>query len=459
MEERRSVRRLGHAALAALAFAGCRDVLGVTGYGVRPSDAGAGLRSEAGRSREVGTSYSSTCGGTAYASGACGACMDRACCSEASACALDPGCRALSTCLGQCGSDDAACRVVCNLSIRRTTAMSELMKCAADGCPRCAAAHATYGGLTCERCLEATDPGDLDRLSHSVAALELDSCQADCPPSYRTECRCDDVYPQGEGEGRDVLDALNESCATECQDPDWSCLGSVQYAGIPSDQKELVLHVGVAEVPLLAPLRNAEVSPCSAADDLCAMPGVPTAVGADGFVLLRLSRQGTGSGALPFFGALQVNWTDADGGGPSNVLLYFFPSMSRSPSWTWRRLVPRWLAQRDVESALPVKVDWAVQGGVVWSAATCNGLAAENLVATLDSGDHPYYLDDLWLIDTGLQQTSTSGLGAFVNPLPGRRVLTLELADSHRKVGSYKFTVRPGTITTLSLTPSGDSGP
>lgn len=478
-------------ALATLLLAGCRDVLGVKGYTTAPAEAGA--------------RYTSSVSGIPYVSEACVKCIDDSCRMQQNDCSNDPACKVLSRCLAECKKDDVKCRVTCNLSTRRTTPMSKLMACAAAQCSECAAAHATYGGVACQRDLEKEHGPELDRLSRSVAALELDSCRQDCPPPLRDLCECSDIYapgsssadasigtPSGDvsdsdaGDARPVVEALENAVTTYNDDcllrQDWSCLGSVPNLDVPTLPTELTLHVGFVDVTKTTTftlLTNVLVRHCGGVEVGCSKPapdaGLPT--DSDGFVEFSLPRE-SGSSSGWFFDGLTARW-DFVADEPSYFLLYFYPLyLSRTPRWIVRRLVSKQAATDSVKIALSEDADWPNKGGIVWSVTTCNGLAGIGVQASLTPVGHvsldsnnsnAYYTNGSWGLQPDQNSTSESGLGAFVNVSPGEWDLNLNLsadAGAHldpdsrpthspdeRRIGTYRLYVRPGAITTVALAP------
>src|SRR6267154_3797420 len=86
--------------------AGCKQILGLTERG---DSFDAGL-TEAGVAPPV--TVIGQCGSLAHPSTTCAECMDRNCCTEASACQVDSSCNTAFDCLARC-ADDGACRARC----------------------------------------------------------------------------------------------------------------------------------------------------------------------------------------------------------------------------------------------------------------------------------------------------------------------------------------------------------
>jgi hypothetical protein len=502
--------------LAALLVAGCRDVLGIGGYGIFEPEAGirdagngprdADVKLDAtidaqptpSPTPETGPTEPSTYtgkNGTVYASAVCGECIDMKCSAEASACASDLACRDLSACLALCMKSDKDCPARCNLSTRRTTPMSALTVCAALNCDACEAGHATYGGLYCQSCLNAEHPGVLAVFSRNFAALELDSCRQDCPPPYRDRehCPCSDIYGSAKsasvtdagrpqvssssatdaGDAEEVLNALksaakSERCLPLCEDPrpqDWSCLDSLHAPGLPSDLQTFELNLKLIDLAGDA-VAGARVRPCSGAvPDCSGDPPVPkdaSATDSNGFAQLVFKRPVTGAGAPQFFGSIEVSWGEEDGGDPSSVLLYFIP-LARNPTWTLRRLVSRGIADFNVKYVLGRYPDWKNTGGIVFSAVTCSGDPAVGVEAELDGvradagGASVFYSGEGSALDPMAHSTTTVGMGAFVNVSEMGHTLTLFHKDPEsgmrKDIGVYPLYVRAGSITTVALAP------
>jgi hypothetical protein len=489
VEQRRGLGRcVRHGVLAALLLAGCRDVLGVTGYGLLPR-ADASVREAGAPPRDAHTlspnmddgratsepEYTSPYG-TEYVDARCGMCMDQYCGSEAEACSHDVRCATGSSCLAQCGGPGADwCWVLCNQITRRTPPMSELMACAAHNCPdHCAIGHATYRSRGCTDCLTENAGPLLNEFAKSVAALDLDSCRQDCPPPYRDErCPCSDIYRFGSrssvaeagprnhgdaatdggrqrstavvgdaawdaGNGSDVLNALEavvkdqsitNKCYTACNEPDWSCLNSLPSSPPFDDRQELELDLTLFSV-LDQPTAGAHVRICQAVDPDC-VEGPEHVTDAAGFTRFSLKRNTSGSAASSFFGSLLVNWEGDSGDDPSSALLYFIPIPPRSPTWTVRRLVSTTIANGNVMSVIGRLPNWQENGGIVFSVTDCNGVAAPDVTAELDGphaadSDLVFYSDGQWSLSRTATSTTSSALGAFVDVTTSRqRTLTL----------------------------------
>jgi hypothetical protein len=350
-----------------------------------------------------------------------------------------------------------------------------MIECAARRCDQCAVAHPTFGGLACTECLETNAPDTLKALSTSISALELESCQQDCSPGFDSECACTEYIGAGTADGglggAKILDNLRTPrCSGDCLvTPDWSCLDHVQSPPLKSVPGPLLLHVRVTPyeetlMPKLVdagamdssppPLVGAKVTVCPYGGLPCSSAPSPSATTQPGTGLADFTLQPK-PGA--YFGHLAVSWDD-EGTPPrtSTALLYFFPPLRRSPSWTWRRAVSRKLAEDIVKNSFGDKapvLDWSNYGGIVWSVAACNGVPAPGVTVNLEDGGPGLLLRGDFTLTDELDETSRVGLGAFLNVEARQRQITLRLRETDQVIGTYDFLVEKGAITTLSFAP------
>ena len=481
----RLCRTIAVALGASLGAWGCRDVLGVRGYiATDPSPPDSGKTHKSGMPRsDGGPTFVEQCGNVGYASEECATCIQgsEVVCKAAQVCAGVPGCNLLAECLAKCDADDALCRVKCNESIRRTSEMSAFMVAAANHCPMCAVARPTFGGLGCETCIEALKSGPatpksgkeiLASVATNLQALELDACQRDCPPKL-DKCACTEFVKDGESTLNEVKSLCKSECMLNASHADVNCLGNVRWPEV-NEAMPLDLHVSAVDIKYGQPLPDASVSVC--ADDSCS-PALdtngkqvpPARLGDDGFAVFQGLTSFAGNEYLDH---IQVDWRGDMETVDSHALFYFFPGFRRSPTWTVRRAV----ARKDAEDRLAGipgllkngHLEWDRFGGVIWSAATCDGLGASGLTAHLVDESDPhhddlssrFYCDLTWIprpFGNGpneLSQTVGSGMGVFVNVPPGQKILTLYADEANDvRYGVYAFKVEVGKITTLALTP------
>ena len=80
----------------------------------------------------VGGGSADACGGGSYADPTCDACMRTSCCLEEAACANNPSCGAVETCVGECSDPD--CVAGCEATYGSSSAAANLDACYADSC-------------------------------------------------------------------------------------------------------------------------------------------------------------------------------------------------------------------------------------------------------------------------------------------------------------------------------------
>jgi len=428
------------------ALSGCRQILGTGGYGVR-EDAGVVL-------------YQGVSDGVSYTAKSCRDCVDQSCAREAAACAGEPACLAMATCLAKCSPDDHACRGQCNLTIPGTPEMTALIACEASACSEagCGASRALWGGESCDACL-AERPGCSEALlefSKNPGELHPEPCStSDCRASVPT-CGCDAYSSTEAPTVSALLECTTGICQSACSgSSDWTCLGSVQ-APVPAPGKRLDLHLSLVQADnFTTPVSSFSVAACTELDPDC----VPDRIAADASVI-AVAPTTTGTAELTtmdappqalgqrFFGHLLV--TSSYLGYPG-ALLYFFPPVRQSPAWITRRLVSRNLADATARN-IGVTLDWTSKGGVVFSSTSCDGIAP-GVHVELTGGEHVYYFGDAVGVEPDAGATSSSGLGFVPNLVPGARTVTATLKASGQLVGKYQIQVVAGMITHLILNP------
>ncbi len=457
------VRALATLGVALLFVAGCRDILGVKGYGVYADATEAGPKNACTRVADAGST--------------CATCVANHCCDEWDACMKEPACKAMNLCVTSCrDKDDHQCRGPCNQSIPHTQEWGDLVACEATQCPTCPGSRLIRGAAPCDDCLARECASDVDTLSRYPTALRLDDCRENClavPDADRaaTGCTCAE-YAQG-ARAVDAVDKCEEShCGGEICYPqvEWSCLGQVQLPGPESDPAGMVqpldLHVGVVDArTFVSPVvQNLGVAACSPHDVSCGMPIVMTTTSTDGWLDLMPILETQSQQPWFFEYLLVTNPGDVD------ALFYFFPPVRRSPSWRTRRLVTQDYAQQEV-NLLAMTINWHDKGGIVWSVTSCGvqpplhfasgvSVSATPDAATPDAGmwmAPTYYIDgDVLRPETQLSATTLSGVGAMINVHPGHWTLTASTKDSNAGggiLGTYHIQVSAGKLTHVTMAP------
>jgi hypothetical protein len=211
----------------------------------------------------------------------------------------------------------------------------------------------------------------------------------------------------------------------------------------------LELHVDAAivghENDSPNPLAGMTVTACNDVDLDCAVQG-KASLPSDGYADLNI----TAKGPYPYFSRLKLDWTNETD--QLNAIFAFFPAqLPRDKMWTWRRVVPRSLADADV-APLGMSIMWDEKAGLIWSVATCNNVPAEDVTAELDSGERIYYLEQTLVLSATRTRTSSVALGVVINAEPGDKTMRLFTSDG-QQIGQYSFRLFKGAITTLALAP------
>lgn len=441
----------GACALLAMA-AGCRQVLGVDGYGTTDTcDAPPGTFTGK--------------GDIDYSCRSCRDCVDHSCSDIVLRCADDPACEAMAQCLAKCEPLDSACRGKCNLSIPRTTAFDNLVACEANHCTQCTASLIPVGTASCDACVIKECPDALATLSKSKSALALDLCQSDCPFSGNDGtgmpiCPCAAANEAASNALAELNRCTNDAtmadggttpgpCKLRCNDTkaNWSCLDSVQWPPPPTSLKEIDLHLQLISVDTGMPLSNMSVSVCASLD--CGQLTPVDQTDPQGWVSLPIVKPPQLGGDL-FFGYLEANdTTDIPQADKAPALIYFFPPVRKSLSWTSRRVVSKKLADSTLTS-ISVPPDWT-KGGIVFSVTSCVHQPAEGVTVTVE-GSTTYYFEGL-AVKESLEKTSSIGLG-FIANLVGQQTIHAEVAATEQRIGDYSVQVNPGSLTHVTIAPA-----
>ena len=250
----------------------------------------------------------SACGIT-MPTGACEECVASQCCEQASACAGDPACLALESCLLGCGSD-YACRATCTKvdQIGSQTDVPTLDACVAASCNQsCGMICGQAGSYTapdaaqaCQQCVEAKSCAQTLACTSSVACEVLGHCAYSCTtPDCRAACADD---------AGDVDEFVNTAlgvgipCYGPCQvGHDWTCVGSVAWPTSHSTEQDVTVTVDGLNGASPA---GVSVQVCKQGDDSCATPFSKGTSNASGAVSLSLPAP---SGFFGFQGSFELS--------------------------------------------------------------------------------------------------------------------------------------------------------
>lgn len=431
---------------ALLCLFGCRQVLGVDSYGT------------------IGD-YPGKNDGILYSSQSCRDCVDRHCAEQATKCSAEPACAALAQCLARCTLDNYDCRGKCNLSTPDTLEMRELVQCeASNRCTECGSSRAVWNGAPCDKCMQnCTD--ELDAFSKDEGALNAGACQRECPKSA-PHCDCSGYPDAGqEPETLTNIRACAEGpCSPTCTTPppDWTCLGNAKWQAAALSLDKLELYFRATNVIGDSPVSGLSIKACPELDPACVVPsgdaaGIPETSQPLGWANLPIERPTT---APKFFGHLVASGPDF------NALLYLFPPVRLTPSWRTMRLVSRSAADA-ITTAAPLNLTphWESNGGIVWSVTSCNKappegvkVSAAGVRVTISSGERAYYSSSDITLDPNLGETTSVGLGVFINVRPSlSAVLTAKVTVNGKTqdIGTYPVQVKKGSITHVAMAPGG----
>jgi hypothetical protein len=324
------LRRAAFATVAlAVAAVACRQLLDI-GPEPRTDFADSGV--------EGGVEAGPGCG-VVYAGTQCQACMESQCCSYASACAADPTCNGLQTCLATCGADggaDPTCRAACASSnqIGANAPADELGACLAKGCGQ-------ECGLRCGGGSTFLDVGDASVAC--AACIAADLCQVATTCATESECQaifgclwtpydpnhvpsCLSEHEAGVDAAEAVIDGLSHTCLSACAtDNQWRCVGSdLPPAWTQPTAVTLSLFYLSAQAPD-GGVADASVTLCNPFAPPCTAVASGT-TGASGQVTISAPPQLAGAGGSGYF--------LIDGAGLIPELYYWgFPLGGSSQSW------------------------------------------------------------------------------------------------------------------------------
>jgi hypothetical protein len=263
----------------------CQQVLSIDGaVEVRGLDGG--IDGPDGRGVGVESGEGGIACGISVPEGSCASCVTTSCCAQMSACAADPQCRALETCLLACGGD-YACRSACNTAaypVGAETDIPALDTCVAVSCrDQC--------GMTCGQAASYTTPADaaagcetcianpnMGTCAAALACFTSLACQTSghCAQACTTpDCRSACANDAGNDNAL-VNAALSEGlfCYTPCRvGRNWTCVNRVvwpQVAEAGTQQATLTLINPFTTATPAPPVPGASVNAC--ADEACSTP-------------------------------------------------------------------------------------------------------------------------------------------------------------------------------------------
>ncbi len=261
---------------AAVAFASCRQVVGVGDQSAAPSTSACGL---------------------AYGTPSCASCVQSSCCTESSACEASSPCNAFLSCAGPC-KGDPQCRSQCNVDnpVLADPTFAPLSICMASNC-------ATECGLTCGGAL-LSPPSAATKCQECVASAtsgcstertcmtsptyyEFIGCRSTCAAAGDCIHACADANDAGISLSSSFGKITSGPCRSQCDwGQAWSCVGRVAWAAAKSPTVRLTIEVSdYLRGTLFA---NADVSVCGPQDVDCMTPKAHGTTDVNGRVVLTV---------------------------------------------------------------------------------------------------------------------------------------------------------------------------
>jgi hypothetical protein len=393
----------------------------------------------------------SACGIT-LPTGACEECVASQCCEQAAACAGDPACLALESCLLGCGSD-YACRATCTQvdQIGNQTDVPTLDACVAGSCNQsCGMICGQAGSYTapdaaqgCQQCVEAKSCAQTLACTSSVACEVLGHCAYSCAtPDCRAAC-ADDAGDVDEF----VSTALGVGipCYGPCQvGHDWTCVGSVAWPRPQSTEEDIALTlVGLNST---SPA-GVSVEACNQGDDSCSSPFSKGTSNAAGVAQLSLPAPGL----CGFQGLFELSSPSIE----PTVFDLSFPLSARHAQVTAFVLSQSGFAQ--TLSGVSIIPDPA--RGHVWiMALDCLQLFAPNVTVVADGlGSDPEVRE--MYFESGApsptaKATDASGMAFFYNVPPGPLTLHVIPNDTGAVSSTVRVFVQAGMISEVEALPT-----
>jgi hypothetical protein len=396
--------------------------------------------------------------GLALSAGACERCIADQCCAQASACAADPACGGLESCLLGCGSD-YACRATCIGSglVGRSADIPTLDTCVAASCESAC-------GLICGTASSFTTPDAAQSCQDCIAAY---ACQPtlDCATSLECELTGHCAYGCSTPDctaacltqvgGADAFTstaiAVGLPCYTVCGvGRYWQCVGRVSWPVAKSTTQAATLtlwdpngnHGG-------APLSGLVVKACDAADPACSDVLAQATSNDSSQVTLALPPL-----APPAFG-FQGYFDVESPTGLTLPYLYFlaFPLSEQNAQLT---LPIPYAADVEKSMALVNVTPDPARGHIAVVAEDCILINAPDVVVTADGldGEASEYYFAAGQPSASATSTDISGVVHFYNVAPGQYSLHVVPKDVGRPSSNVRVLVRKGALTLVTALPT-----
>lgn len=382
----------------------------------------------------------------AYASAQCEACLQSHCTPQAIACAGDPACNGLETCLGACDGG-AACRAHCvsaNL-IGPNSFETGLAACLATSCVQqcgipCGGFEQYFGvdaAVACQGCIEANG------CQAALSCAQDPACQAavwcivtNSNPDLEGDC----VTQHDPGFG-DAGFGLPSSCTNDCAvGSQWYCVGDPPP---PATNSTSAFTLTLYDVLLGAthPIANATVVACSPIDANCSSPLTSPQASGDGGVVTVIVPSNAGYLSISGANLVPELFVPAD---PFSVVASGSDTL---PVFTQSDL-------STVTAAIPVPVDLS-RGIVVAAVHDCDAFGSGVTLEIHPSDGETQVLYFLHGVPSlSVQSTDSTGAAAIVNVPVDAGPITVTatpLVLGGRPSTEMQAFAWPGTVTYLSM--------
>lgn len=387
--------------------------------------------------------------GPIYLSGAsCDSCARTSCCQESMACAQDPECKTITTCIGACATNDHACFQKCAAAALKPTASYNALKaCELKNCKsQCPFEQLVCGGsaskdLTCDACIVGQCCAEVKARNLEADALAYANCVAPCTsPDCVAKCVAD--HPTGAPIAR-TFDACNQQkCLAECPSAPTTCIGKVMPPAFSKTQISVTVFVNQYVNGMGIP--NALVKACDLSD-ACATPRATGMTDSKGNAALMLDIMSPG-----FTGYFSVT----DGAHlPINVIFDrpFVDNMSISAPMV--SAMEATLVAQSLGTTLDL-----TRGAVTGAIRSCqsNGLPFATLaISNADMTTKIGYTNGAALPVPSAKWTDESGLSFALNVPVGMSAVTSSFPLTSQKIATLAgVPVAAGTLTLVVLDPN-----
>jgi hypothetical protein len=410
-----------------LAVVACRQLVGI---GDQAPGAGSG-------------GAATTCGGFPWAAGACGSCVEDACCAEATACRGDVTCGPTFDCLAQCAGSDDGCRSAC--FTQGNGAIAALASCQATSCSAdCGLQCGGFFGLTlpgfgsqCTSCFVAQSCPFATQCAQSESCFAYQFCNRACDP-FDLVCQGNCAYsnPVTLPDGGLGFGPGNNTCGPPCGiGTDWSCVGHAVWplAATSPIAFQIAVSDGSGN-----PFSGVTVRACLGGDADCVMPIQTVTSDSQGLATLTTS--------APFQGYVELTAS-----GYMTQLEYVYPFLAEAtdPGVT----VPIGLSTTayiaELGSATGVPLD-PLLGIVAASPKDCTNNPAPGVAfsgSPLGPRAQPFYYVSGTPTTHATATSLPTSVGGFSNVAPG--LITLIASANGAAFATVAVEVRPNALTII----------